>query len=598
MNNRNPFTAILAKYRSLAFSERDKGDRFERLMQAYLLTDKQYADQFSNVWLWNEFPSHNDFGGKDTGIDLVARTVQGDYWAIQCKCYQADTLIDKPSVDTFLSTSSKQFLSVNRMEQVRFSNRLWISTTNNWGPNAEEAIRNQNPPLNRINLHDLEQAPVGWEALDHGTSGEKARLKKKSPFAHQLKAIEQTHAHFKAHDRGKLIMACGTDKTFTALSIAEKETGGRGLVLFLVPSIALLGQTLREWSAEANEPIHAICVCSDTEIAKKRSKNEDSDLMNTVDLALPASTNIETIKKQLLYQQQTDKPGMTVVFSTYQSIEVVAKAQAAVLGAGSGPDFRSLEDFGSLNPAPFGIFDLIICDEAHRTTGVTLSGEDESAFVRVHDNEFLRAKKRLYMTATPRLYNQDTKDRAAQSDAVLCSMDDEKIFGEEVYRIGFGAAVEAGLLSDYKVLILTLSEADVPLSIQNALTEGSKEIKIDDPAKLIGCINSLSKQILGDHCILQANDPEPMRRAVAFCQNIKVSQGITGAFNHIRDSYPETLPAEKRDSIVSLTAQHIDGSMNAPQRDQLMSWLKSTDTEPGECLSGLCSVSLKYSFAD
>ncbi len=582
--NRNPFSTILAKYRQDANSERDKGNKFERLMQAYLQTDKQYADKLSNVWLWNEFPSKNDFGGKDTGIDLVARTVQGDYWAIQCKCFQADATIDKPSVDTFLSTSSREFLSVNRMETVKFAHRLWISTTNKWGPNAEESIHNQQPPFSRINLHDLEQAPVDWEKLEAGMSGEKARTKKKSPFAHQLTAINRTHEHFKTNDRGKLIMACGTGKTYTALKIAEKETGGRGLVLFLVPSIALLGQTLREWSAEADETINAICICSDAGVSQKRTKFEDMDGFSEVDLALPASTNIENIKKQFLYQQSTEKPGMTVVFSTYQSIEVVAKAQAAVLGVGRDLDFPGFKNLESLAySAPFGIFDLIICDEAHRTTGVTLSGEDESAFVKVHDNDFLRSKKRLYMTATPRLFNDDTKMRAAQAEAVLCSMDDERVYGDEIYRIGFGEAVEKDLLSDYKVLILTLSEADVPTSVQNMLSDKGKEIKTDDAAKLIGCINALSKQILGDAGVLKETDPEPMRRAVAFCQNIAISQGITGAFNVIKDSYPETLTAEKRESIVSLHSQHIDGAMTAPKRDELMSWLKSTDTEPGDC---------------
>ncbi|MCC6726486.1 MAG: DEAD/DEAH box helicase [Saprospiraceae bacterium] len=580
--SKNPFTTILAKYRQDANSERDKGNKFERLMQAYLQTDRQYADKLSNVWLWNEFPAKDHFGGKDTGIDLVARTVMGEYWAIQCKCFQADATIDKPSVDTFLSTSSRQFLSVNKMETVGFSNRLWISTTNNWGPNAEEAIRNQVPPLNRINLHDLEQAPVDWEKLEAGMSGDKARTKKKSPFAHQLTAINRTHEHFKTNDRGKLIMACGTGKTYTALKIAEKETGGRGLVLFLVPSIALLGQTLREWSAEANETINAICICSDAGVSQKRTKFEDSDGFGVVDLALPASTNILNIVTQFRYQQATDKPGMTVVFSTYQSIEVVAKAQAAVIGSASNNSNNSNPSNPS-NNHPFGIFDLIICDEAHRTTGVTLSGDDESAFVKVHDNDFLKAKKRLYMTATPRLFNDDTKTRAAQAEAVLCSMDDERVYGEEIYRIGFGEAVEKDLLSDYKVLILTLSEADVPTSVQNMLSDKGKEIKTDDAAKLIGCINALSKQILGDAGVLKETDPEPMRRAVAFCQNIAISQGITGAFNVIKDSYPETLSAEKRESIVSLHSQHIDGAMTAPKRDELMSWLKSTDTEPGDC---------------
>src|SRR5690554_7802900 len=102
------FQKILDKYRKIAFSERDKGDRFERLMQAYLQTDPKYASKFKKVWMWNEFPGKLDLGGGDTGIDLVALTHEGDYWAVQCKCFQEDSLIDKPAVDSFLSTSRSE----------------------------------------------------------------------------------------------------------------------------------------------------------------------------------------------------------------------------------------------------------------------------------------------------------------------------------------------------------------------------------------------------------------------------------------------------------------------------------------------------------
>lgn len=244
------FNTILNKYRKISFSERDKGDRFERLMQAYLKTDPKYAFLFKSVWLWNEFPGKLDLGGGDTGIDLVALTHEGDFWAIQCKCYQEGTVIDKPTVDSFLATSSRAFKD-EQMRTSRFAHRLWISTTNKWGPNASEAIRNQHPPVTRLNLYDLIEAPVDWGKLEEGVHGEGARTPKKTLKKHQIEALEKAHEHFKDSDRGKLIMACGTGKTFASLRIAENETGGKGLILFLVPSIALLGQALREWSADA-----------------------------------------------------------------------------------------------------------------------------------------------------------------------------------------------------------------------------------------------------------------------------------------------------------------------------------------------------------
>lgn len=558
------FNKILDKYRRMSFSERDKGNRFERLMQAYLLTDPRYAFRFKKVYLWNEFVGRKDLGGTDTGIDLVALTTDGDYWAIQCKCFNESATIDKPAVDSFLSTSSREFKDEN-LKTTRFAHRLWISTTNNWGKNAEEAIRNQNPPVTRLNLYELQESSVDWNKLDKGIHGEESRTGKKEPKTHQIEAIEKAHRYYKNTDRGKLIMACGTGKTYTSLCIAEKETKGTGFVLFLVPSIALLGQTLREWSSDAQEPLNAVCVCSDSEISRKKTKNDDSDTFSVVDLALPASTNVKDIVFQVERFKERRKKGLTVIFSTYQSIDVVAKAQKEL-----GKKNNSLSEF-----------DLIICDEAHRTTGVALTEDDSSGFIKVHDNKFIKAKKRLYMTATPRLYSDDAKSKAAQEDAILCSMDDSKLYGEEIYRIGFGEAVESDLLTDYKVLILTLSDKDVPPAVQNMLQKDS-EVATDDVSKLIGCINALSKQILGDEGIIKTTDPNPMKRAVAFCQKITASKAIKDTFNTATDTYISSLPADKKDQMVSVNAKHIDGTMSAPERDELLSWLKA-DSDTNEC---------------
>jgi predicted helicase len=585
------FQKILEKYRQISFSERDKGDRFERLMQAFLKTDPKYSHLFKYVWLWNEFPGKDDLGGSDTGIDLVALTHEGDYWAIQCKCYQEDSVIDKPSVDSFLSTSSRQFKN-EQMQTTRFAQRLWIDTSGkSWGSNAEEAIKNQHPPVIRLRLFELIEAPVDWDKLEQGIHGEPARTPKKSLRHHQKDALHKTHDYFKTGDRGKMIMACGTGKTFTALRIAEHEireqreqnkqgtqfdyaesrnelgvsqTNGNGLILFLVPSIALLGQSLNEWVAESNEPINAICICSDPEITRKKTKNEDSDTFSVVDLALPASTDPDYILYQFQQIKAKSLPGMTVVFSTYQSIEVVSNAQKIWMDKG------------------FSQFDLIICDEAHRTTGVSLAGEDESAFTRVHDNNFIKAKKRLYMTATPRLYSDDAKSKAAQAEAVLCSMDDKSLYGEEIYHIGFGEAVEKDLLTDYKVLILTLNDKDIPPAVQHMISGGETEINTDDISKLIGTVNALSKQFLGDEGITKASDPEPMRRAVAFCSNIATSKKIASTYNSATETYLDSLPSAKKEQMVTIEARHMDGTMSAPVRDYMLSWLKA-ETTGNEC---------------
>lgn len=568
------FAQILNKFRQDAFSERDKGYRFERLMQAYLKTTTLYANLFEEVWLWTEFPFHDQFGGKDTGIDLVARTVEGEYWAIQCKCYAANAFINKPDVDTFLSTSGKRFETESGM--TGFVQRLWISTTNKWNSTAEQTIRYQNPPVTRLNLIDLENDDVDWNSLEQGIFGMASRSKPFTIREHQQQAIDQTHAYFKideaigqpAHTRGKLIMACGTGKTFTSLRIAENETGGRGLVLFLVPSIALLGQTLRSWLQQALEPMMAVCICSDPQVSKQTEKN-DNDTTSVVDLALPASTDVPSIVKQLQHARRHNAEGLTVVFSTYQSIDVISRAQQQLL--------KETDD-------AFGTFDLIICDEAHRTTGVTLKDEIESAFVRVHNNDFLRAVRRIYMTATPRLYTDETKKRAEENSAVLCSMDDRSMYGDEIYRIGFGEAVKQELLSDYKVLILAVGEKDITPTLQNALTREDGTIDADDPSKLIGCINALSKKVLGaDEEFVKGSDPLPMRRAVAFCSSIKASKAIANAFTDYKDLYMEDIREEDRATMVDVVAHHVDGSMSATKRDEELMWLKEQPENEREC---------------
>ena len=557
---------VLKKYREESFSERDKGERFERLMQAYLQTDPLYKSQLCHVWMWNEFPFKDSISLVDVGIDLVAQTFEGEYWAIQCKCYKIGTVIDKPEVDSFLTTSSQAFAD-DKGNKTFFSVRLWIDTTEKgFNKNAENAIKGQQIPVSRIGLKDLLEAELDWEELDRGKLGTIAQTKPKEPKEHQIEAIEAAEEYYKTNDRGKLIMACGTGKTFTSLKIAEKLTENQGLVLFMVPSIALLGQTLRAWNNDSVTGIRSICVCSDADVSRDKKQNEDADGYSIVDIAMPASTNPEDVRKQYFNIRKNFK-GMLVVFSTYQSIECVSQAQRLI-----GDEFT---------------FDLIVCDEAHRTTGFTLKDNEDSPFVKVHSNENIKARKRLYMTATPRLYSADQQSKAIEREAEIWSMDDVATYGKEFYRIGFGKAVEKHLLTDYKVLVLTLSESQLTPHIQQALAKVDKpetvEIETEDATRLIGCINALSKKTLLDNKLLKESDPEPMHRAVAFCQTIKISKKITDSFNACNTAYYETLTPEERSEIVSVESHHVDGGMSSAVRANELTWLKNAPDDGNKC---------------
>lgn len=566
------FNDILHKFRAESFTQKDKGTQFERLMRSWLLSDPRYSN-LTNVWMWEDFPSKKDFGGKDTGIDLVARTDTGEYWAIQCKCYKEDAVIDKPAVDSFLATSSRTFLDVDSLQTTSFARRVWISTTNHWGNNAEEAIQNQNPPLNRVGLVDLQTSPVDWKLLLDGLEGKDAMLPGKQPREHQLRAMSAAHTYFETHDRGKLIMACGTGKTYTALKIAEDMLPDKGLVLFLVPSISLLGQTLNAWCADATKPIKGICICSDAKASRKIKKDFDDTQDSALDLAVPATTNPKSIARQL--KQYRSHDGLTVVFSTYQSIEAIKAAQDETLKETGGS---------------YGTFDLIVCDEAHRTTGVKLSDRDESNFTKIHDASYIKGNKRLYMTATPRLYGSSAKIKASEKDAILCSMDDEKLYGEEFFRVNFSYAVEHGLLTDYKVLVLTVNEDDLPGDILKDIKDpNNTELNFDDTSKLIGVINGLSKIIRGDNHVTWDNDPCVMHRAIAFCSSIGnaaspgTSVNTSQVLPRICEKYRDTLDIEEREHVVEVSARHIDGSMNSQTRNEQLAWLAEDNIGENEC---------------
>lgn len=530
---------ILAELRASSSDERDKGDKFEHLMAAYLRTDPLYADRYANIWRWTDWPGRESKA--DTGIDLVAEERDGaGLCAIQCKFYDPTHSLQKSDIDSFFTASGK----------LGFTSRMVISTTDHWGKNAEDALENQQIPVIRLRVQDLDSSPVDWSQFSLAKPDQIELLPKKQLRPHQLVALEKVKTGLVAGDRGKLIMACGTGKTFTALRIAEDLVPLGGTALFLVPSISLISQSLKEWSSEATNPLRLFAVCSDPR-AGKRTASED---IGAYDLAFPASTDPTRLIERV--SASNGKDARTIIFSTYQSIGVISEAQTKGLAE----------------------FDLIICDEAHRTTGVTIAAEDESNFVRVHDQGFLQAKKRLYMTATPRIYDDNSKSKAAEGDATLTSMDDESIYGPELHRLGFGEAVGAGLLSDYKVLVLAVEESQVSKVFQSQLASADHELNLDDAAKIVGCWNGLSKRGVTEDTF--TTDDHPMRRAVAFSRSIKDSKRITDLFTEIVDQYAEVSGDSE---LLRCQVEHVDGTYNALRRNEKLDWLKEDTGDDGLC---------------
>lgn len=539
-------SALLNAYRSASVTEREKGTYFEELTCTYLRNEATYKDLYDKVWTYAEWAKEQGLSGKDTGIDLVARTRgTGEFHAIQCKLYAEDYRVQKKDIDSFFTASGK----------APFSHRLIVTTTNNWSEHAEDALQGQQPPVSKIDLQALEDSQIDWAKYQPKQAI--AFKAKKQLREHQQSALNAVAAGLKEAERGKLIMACGTGKTFTGLKIAERLAGKGKRVLFLVPSLSLLSQTLTEWTQESEIPLHSFAVCSDSDVGKRRKAEDDAVQVFTHELRYPATTKADRLAAEM--QKRHDDEHMSVVFSTYHSIDVISRAQHE---QGLAP------------------FDLVICDEAHRTTGATFDEEDESTFVRIHDADYIRATKRLYMTATPRIYGDNAKIKAESGEVTLCSMDDEALYGKELFVINFSEAVQRGLLTDYKVLVLTVEESVINRRLQEMLKDENNQLKVDDAAKIVGCWKALAKQGLHEQLI---GDDEPMKRAVAFCQVIspnykgtkhKVSSvNIANMFQSVVEAYQESEEIDEASRLIC-EAEHVDGGMNASAKEAKLKWLK------------------------
>jgi len=583
-----PLRTLLATIRKLTehTSEAEKGHSFEVLTKRFLETEPTYKERFSEVWTWDDWPCNNK--EHDSGIDLVAKEAATDnYIAIQCKCYAEDHRMAMHDLETFFAAYNRTWPTGQPGRRISFAGGIIVATTDRWNETIRDTIANQEKPCQYIGLTELENAPVDWEKLGKGQSGEIAKY---APKPHQQEAIDAVLKGLETADRGKMIMACGTGKTFTALRLAKAYTQGKGCVLFLAPSIALVAQSLREWMCQTVCRIHPIAVCSDA----NASRNDDLLDITAGNLASPATTDPEAIARN--YARYVGK-NLTVIFSTYQSLDKVQRAQQA----GALPEF-----------------DLCICDEAHRTTGVSLFNHekgavDESQFVRIHDKDFIKCRKRVYMTATPRVYAENARKQAKDAAASVASMDDPEKFGHDFFRLPFSRAVREGLLTDYKVLVLCVDEEYVKDIFEGDLpTDEKDEVKLDEAVKLVGCYNGLRKKVLLPKSMLQqkgtgdgaaasapdpsrpdnpcANydflsaDPQPMKRAVAFTGKIAASKANTRLWaemmERIREREAEENSEGERDSFLPCVMDHVDGTMDMNRRQELLSWLKGADGNP------------------
>lgn len=526
-------------------SERDKGDKFERASRYYLMNDPVYAQRFSDVWMWKDAPTND---GADLGIDLVAQDAEdGTYWAIQCKCYQKATL-DLRDVATFYTKASATD---------DYAHNMIITTCEDFGPNLDKTATQYGTV--RLFADSMAESDVDWDAFVEGKAVGKRSFKE--PLPHQREAIDACLQKFQQYDRGQLIMACGTGKTITSLRLTEEMLPEGSLVLFLAPSISLVAQTMRVWANQSKRDLRCAVVCSDETASNAEGDTWESSLS---DIPYPATTDPAALHKQIKRFDRTK--GVNVVFSTYQSIQVVSDAQRM-----------------GLDP-----FDLIVCDEAHRTTGASAASDDlteQSAFTKVHDNRLVSAKKRVYMTATPKIYGDKARVQAKTESYEVSSMDDEEKFGPVFYRLSFGRAVDEGLLTDYRVIALTVSEDVVSEVYQRAMAD-EEGFEITDAAKVIGCWKGLADQGKKD------GSGHPLKNAVAFCSTIPESKRISEYFERTVKAYIDYEREQGNDiSGMECAVQHVDGTMDMANRKDKLAWLADTSEERCHILSNVRCLS-------
>ena len=506
---------------------RVRGKQFEHVCKWFLTNHPLYKHRLRHVWLWKEWPDRPS--DVEAGIDLVAEDADGYLWAVQAKAYREDKPIPKAELNKFLSESNTK----------KFAQRLLISTTTGGLHQlAQRAVDAQDKPVSAVDLTDLRATDA---YLDWPESPANLRPspppKPATPHDYQRDAIRDVVKGFQSADRGQLIMACGTGKTLTSLFIKEKLAAQRTLVL--VPSLSLLKQTLQVWMVNRRNDFDILPVCSDATV----SRDEDAIVAHTSDLGVPVTTHPEDIARFLR------RRGPRVVFSTYQSSPQVAAAFAE----GRVP-----------------AFDLVLADEAHRCAGPVSSSSD---FATVLNAAKIKARRRLFMTATPRYYTGRILRAAEDADYEIASMDDKVKFGEVFHALSFGEAIRRKLLTDYRVAIVGVDDATYREWAAKGVLVTRDGVKVENAATLAGQIG-----------LAKAMRKYELRRTISFHSRVKRARDFA-------TSMPEVIawmPPRQRPKG-KLWSEHTSGEMNAGQRDRLIQRLSQLgDGEFGLLTNARC----------
>ena len=514
-----------------------KGLAFEEL---FSLVAKNEPDlEVRDIWKPGNWPERAKYGldGRDIGVDRIAKLNSGDTVAIQCKCYAEKNHVSKSDVQKFLSGSQNEAF-----------NKRWLIVTL---PITDIVKR----MLAKTNIHYISFYKY------HDTPLKRENVKPLQPLPLQKEAIEAVVEGFENADRGQLIMACGTGKTFTSLRIAERIIPTSGSILFIAPSIALVAQSRKEWLRHTTRPLRCVAVCSD-----KTVKNI-SEALSIQELSFDVTTNPRTIADEM--RKAAEKGGILAVFSTYQSLDKVIKAQHAYAA-----------------PA----FDLAIADEAHRTSGIQHNKSERRAFQLIHDDNQARCAKRLYMTATPRIYGDQAKQNRKNKtpDITITDMSDSTVYGRKFYHLPFRKAVDAGMLCDVRVICLGLREELLDAGMRSALeqigddiTERGATPDIQEYVSALVIAMALNGWVQSE----KTDDiPTKLSRTLAYANTIRRSKWLAEVLqsnvvkNWLR-GYRENNRERALNDPFAIETIHLDAKSSASERYQEIQKLNAAETE-------------------
>jgi predicted helicase len=490
----------------------EKGKLLEYAVKLYL------KDEGFDAYSWQEWASQKGFEVKDTGVDLVAEK-DGQFYAVQCKNW------DRKVSWNDLGPFTGSFL----LKDFEFKGGFLVapSITNE----VEKKIQEIKKPIVIIPAEEVNEYLEKAQAF---LEGKPIIKEKKELRPYQELAVKSVLEGFQSNDKGKLIMPPGTGKTLVALRIAEALGAGK-FILFICPSIALLDQTIKVWFRDSEIPIHAYAVVSDRGVGR-------TDELNKISLlTFPATTSSEELLKHFNLNEEK----LNVIFSTYQSLDVIKEAQQQGL-----PEF-----------------DLIICDEAHRTAGV--SQREDSAFKIVHSNDHIKGKKRLYMTATPKVFDVEDEEKLKLEEEFLVKiydMSDEEIFGPTLFEYSFRKAIEEGYLSPYRVVVLMVDKKDIQEKLFEYLLDNEK-LSVDDTTKIVGLGRLIRGEIYNeDGTLLDLS----VKRGIVFVNRVSKSKKIAEDFSFVYEKYFGEIPQAE--------IQHIDGNMPVFEKRAKINWLREGGT--------------------